>query len=226
MSFGQKDFGKHMHEILRIPSKPPNIEFLKHNLNKEEIKQFMNKDSLLTDITCLLNLTQRVAANILGLSESGLCKKFKQNNANKKWPYRRIQKIEKKIKCTNDKNEIYKLIEKKNKTLIPAYIYLTRFYTIDEIEHYITKKKQLNDYNFGRSHENFKVKVFDSNNKLEKNNSKKSLCESYNYYNQTINKTFFETILQKEIENVKTLYCGKCYEKTVKNQNYCYCYLN
>lgn len=48
------------------------------------------------DITSLLGLPQRQAAEILGISESMLCKRYKECTQ-RKWPYRYLGKIEKKI---------------------------------------------------------------------------------------------------------------------------------
>ena len=52
--------------------------------------------SRLVDITSLLGLPQRQAAEVLGISESMLCKRYKECTK-RKWPYRYLGKIEKKI---------------------------------------------------------------------------------------------------------------------------------
>lgn len=48
------------------------------------------------DITDLLLLPQKIAAQRLGLSESMLCKRFKEATR-RKWPYRNVQKLDKLI---------------------------------------------------------------------------------------------------------------------------------
>jgi len=50
----------------------------------------------LTDITHLLTLPQKEAAKILGISESMLCKRFKEQTQ-RKWPYRYLRKVERQI---------------------------------------------------------------------------------------------------------------------------------
>lgn len=53
-------------------------------------------DSFTIDITNLLRLPQKEAANKLGISESMLCKRFKESTK-RKWPFRYLRKIEKTI---------------------------------------------------------------------------------------------------------------------------------
>eukprot|EP01091_Cochliopodium_minus_P003508 TRINITY_DN1343_c0_g1_i2.p1 TRINITY_DN1343_c0_g1~~TRINITY_DN1343_c0_g1_i2.p1 ORF type:complete len:131 (-),score=38.88 TRINITY_DN1343_c0_g1_i2:340-732(-) len=122
-----------------MPSHAPIIEHLKRNMEPEEIEKFSKKNTLLTDITTLLNLPQKLAALKLDMSESMLCKKFKET-VNKKWPFRQIQKIEREIAATDNKNEIERLTEKRNSNLYPVSIYLRRFHTQREVEDYISKK--------------------------------------------------------------------------------------
>ena len=60
---------------------PPNTDKLIEYLNREKnISKYSKKCTLMTDITCLMVLPQKVAAGILNLSESMLCKKFKELN--------------------------------------------------------------------------------------------------------------------------------------------------
>jgi hypothetical protein len=54
------------------------------------------EDSQFVDITALLVLPQKEAAAKLGISESMLCKRFKESTR-RKWPYRYLRKIEKMI---------------------------------------------------------------------------------------------------------------------------------
>jgi len=49
-----------------------------------------------TDITHLLTLPQKEAARILGISESMLCKRFKEQTQ-RKWPYRYLRKVERQM---------------------------------------------------------------------------------------------------------------------------------
>jgi len=51
-------------------------------------------DSNFVDITSLLVLPQKEAASRLGISESMLCKRFKESTR-RKWPYRYLRKIDK-----------------------------------------------------------------------------------------------------------------------------------
>jgi hypothetical protein len=52
--------------------------------------------SQMVDITELLGLPQRQAAEVLGISESMLCKRYKERTK-RKWPFRYLGKLEKKI---------------------------------------------------------------------------------------------------------------------------------
>lgn len=52
--------------------------------------------SRMVDITALLGLPQRQAAEVLGISESMLCKRYKERTQ-RKWPYRYLGKVEKRI---------------------------------------------------------------------------------------------------------------------------------
>ena len=51
---------------------------------------------MFTDITHLLTLPQKEAARILGISESMLCKRFKEQTQ-RKWPYRYLRKVERQM---------------------------------------------------------------------------------------------------------------------------------
>eukprot|EP01125_Pyxidicula_operculata_P000791 TRINITY_DN106_c0_g1_i1.p1 TRINITY_DN106_c0_g1~~TRINITY_DN106_c0_g1_i1.p1 ORF type:complete len:490 (-),score=108.57 TRINITY_DN106_c0_g1_i1:481-1950(-) len=63
-------------------------------------------DSNYVDITDLLTLPQKEAASRLGISESMLCKRFKECTR-RKWPYRYLRKIDKMIRLLtlNKKND-------------------------------------------------------------------------------------------------------------------------
>eukprot|EP01129_Flabellula_baltica_P004320 TRINITY_DN1495_c0_g2_i2.p1 TRINITY_DN1495_c0_g2~~TRINITY_DN1495_c0_g2_i2.p1 ORF type:complete len:444 (-),score=98.72 TRINITY_DN1495_c0_g2_i2:128-1405(-) len=65
--------------------------------SKEPKKKRCRDDSKYVDITALLVLPQKEAAAKLGISESMLCKRFKESTR-RKWPYRYLRKIEKTIK--------------------------------------------------------------------------------------------------------------------------------
>jgi len=56
------------------------------------------------DITSLLNLPQKEAARKLGISESMLCKRFKETTR-RKWPYRYVRKLEKIIEALRQQND-------------------------------------------------------------------------------------------------------------------------
>jgi len=60
-------------------------------------KRARGDDSKYVDITALLVLPQKEAASRLGISESMLCKRFKECTR-RKWPYRYLRKIDKMIK--------------------------------------------------------------------------------------------------------------------------------
>jgi len=59
-------------------------------------KKNRKRPCVLTDITHLLTLPQKEAAKILGISESMLCKRFKEQTQ-RKWPYRYLRKVERQI---------------------------------------------------------------------------------------------------------------------------------
>lgn len=79
-------------------------------------------------------MPQRVAAKKLGLLPSNFCKIFKKGTNGKKWPYRRISKIERILylllrnsgrNCKVEEKmlyEIQKLIEEREELLHPIYI--------------------------------------------------------------------------------------------------------
>lgn len=54
----------------------------------------------MVDITSLLGMPQRQAAEVLGISESMLCKRYKECTK-RKWPFRYLGKLEKKINAKN-----------------------------------------------------------------------------------------------------------------------------
>ena len=95
----------------------------------------LKKSSLLTDITPLLILPQKVAAERLGLSESMLCKRFKERT-NKKWPYRQLRKIEREIAISKSKAEIKKLLNEKEECLAPVSIRIRRYRTQQEVDNF------------------------------------------------------------------------------------------
>eukprot|EP01091_Cochliopodium_minus_P012586 TRINITY_DN383_c0_g1_i1.p1 TRINITY_DN383_c0_g1~~TRINITY_DN383_c0_g1_i1.p1 ORF type:complete len:161 (-),score=49.87 TRINITY_DN383_c0_g1_i1:102-584(-) len=77
------------------------------------------------DITDLLSLPQKIAAAKLGISESMLCKKFKETT-NRKWPYRYLQKLERDLADCTTNEEINELENKKKEFLSPVSIYIKR----------------------------------------------------------------------------------------------------
>jgi len=64
--------------------------------NVQPKKKNRKRPCVLTDITHLLTLPQKEAAKILGISESMLCKRFKEQTQ-RKWPYRYLRKVERQI---------------------------------------------------------------------------------------------------------------------------------
>jgi len=77
--------------------------------------------------------TQKAAAAKLDMSESMLCKKFKES-VNKKWPYRQIRKIEREIAITENSDELEKLILMRNEYMGPVSIYLRRYLSQEEAD--------------------------------------------------------------------------------------------
>merc|ERR1711916_237421 len=78
--------------------------------------------SRLVDITSLLGLPQRQAAEVLGISESMLCKRYKECTK-RKWPYRYLGKIEKKIAAKQALLE--RLLKEREQCLLPVSIRVT-----------------------------------------------------------------------------------------------------
>lgn len=94
-----------------------------------------SQDSQYVDITNLLPLPQKEAANLLGISESMLCKRFKESTK-RKWPFRFLKKIEKTIKSLEhsrkqgsitqqDQLKLDDLLLKKDECLAPVRIRIT-----------------------------------------------------------------------------------------------------
>ncbi|PRP87813.1 hypothetical protein PROFUN_04287 [Planoprotostelium fungivorum] len=91
---------------------------------------------ILQDITELLTLPQKEAALKLGISESMLCKRFKESTR-RKWPYRYLRKLEKVIKMLvvqesdgsmpsrEDRDKLDRLVKEKEECLRPVKIRIT-----------------------------------------------------------------------------------------------------
>jgi hypothetical protein len=91
-------------------------------------------DGMLVDVTHLLVLPQRDAALILGVSESMLCKRFKEV-AKIQWPHRRVVRLDKKIATTKQRllftgsresNAMEILSSEREMLLQPVLIRMTR----------------------------------------------------------------------------------------------------
>jgi len=102
-----------------------------------------NRDSKYIDITPLLSLPQKQAALKLGISESMLCKRFKENTR-RKWPYRHIQKLDKMIrvlasqKLEDDTQEkLHRLQSERDECLQPVSIRITSRDNLDSPETFI-----------------------------------------------------------------------------------------
>jgi len=89
------------------------------------------------DITSLLNVPQKEAANRLGISESMLCKRFKETTK-RKWPYRYLRKIDKMVNlltlnkrgeamAPEDIEKMEKLKEERAECLLPVKIRITGY---------------------------------------------------------------------------------------------------
>jgi len=117
---------------------------IQNNNNKNNLPltiDFSN-DCYYIDITNLLQLPQKEAASKLGISESMLCKRFKESTK-RKWPYRYLRKIEKIIQIhqldnynnkqenisknfhKEEKEKIEKLLKEKEECLKPVKIRIT-----------------------------------------------------------------------------------------------------
>eukprot|EP01096_Ripella_sp_DP13-Kostka_P001939 TRINITY_DN1250_c1_g1_i2.p1 TRINITY_DN1250_c1_g1~~TRINITY_DN1250_c1_g1_i2.p1 ORF type:complete len:998 (+),score=435.21 TRINITY_DN1250_c1_g1_i2:310-2994(+) len=92
-------------------------------------------DIKFVDITELLVLPQKEAAKRLGISESMLCKRFKESTR-RKWPYRNLRKIEKVVNAMrahkldncltmDERDRIDRLQQEKRECLKPVRIRLT-----------------------------------------------------------------------------------------------------
>lgn len=93
-------------------------------------------ESDLSDITSLLSLPQKEAAQRLGISESMLCKRFKECTR-RKWPFRLLRKIEKTISTLEaqqileplsleDQDKLEELRKQRVECLAPVKIRITR----------------------------------------------------------------------------------------------------
>jgi hypothetical protein len=85
------------------------------------------------DITDFLTLPQKEAATRLGISESMLCKRFKECTR-RKWPYRYVRKIDKVITMlsqdtqaitADEKKKLEKLAKEREERLQPVKIRIT-----------------------------------------------------------------------------------------------------
>mmetsp|Transcript_5897 Transcript_5897/g.6425 ORF Transcript_5897/g.6425 Transcript_5897/m.6425 type:complete len:479 (+) Transcript_5897:86-1522(+) len=99
-------------------------------------KRAKQHDGTYIDITHLLCLPQKVAASTLGISESMLCKRFKECTR-RKWPYRYLKKIEKTINMLqyqqqageitkDDEKRLQRHLEERAQCLAPVRIRITR----------------------------------------------------------------------------------------------------
>jgi len=94
-------------------------------------RQKKELDGNYIDITDLLTLPQKEAAMRLGISESMLCKRFKECTR-RKWPFRYLRKIEKTLKMKpediitkEDQEKIKKLTKEREECLRPVKIRIT-----------------------------------------------------------------------------------------------------
>jgi hypothetical protein len=104
----------------------------------------------MVDITALLSLPQRDAALHLGISESMLCKRYKECT-NLKWPHRYLGKLDKKIAAKRaalahapsalDDEALVKLLEEKARILKPVQIRLSDVQEDGEDEEQVTEKR-------------------------------------------------------------------------------------
>jgi len=105
------------------------------NLKTNKKKSRTDIDCNYIDITPLLVLPQKEAASKLGISESMLCKRFKECTR-RKWPYRYLRKIDKMLQMfspkgeysfagTEDQEKIQRLRKEREECLQPVKIRIT-----------------------------------------------------------------------------------------------------
>ena len=102
-----------------------------HKNGIENLNTSKKKTNLLTDITDLLILPQKIAAAKLGMTESMLSKKFKEAT-NRKWPYRYLKKLERDMEEAKNEEQKEKLTEQREELLSPVSIYVKRIPTKDD----------------------------------------------------------------------------------------------
>lgn len=102
---------------------------------KKRFRPGETDDCTFVDITALLVLPQKEAASKLGISESMLCKRFKECTR-RKWPYRYLRKIDKMIRgmtlnkdasalSSEDRSKIERLTQERKQCLEPVKIRIT-----------------------------------------------------------------------------------------------------
>jgi len=102
---------------------------------KKRFRPGETEDCTFVDITSLLVLPQKEAASKLGISESMLCKRFKECTR-RKWPYRYLRKIDKMIRVMTvnkdvsiltgeEKSKIERLTLERKQCLEPVRIRIT-----------------------------------------------------------------------------------------------------
>lgn len=104
--------------------------------DEDESKDLASAEGNFIDITVLLTLPQKEAAKKLGISESMLCKRFKECTR-RKWPYRYLRKIDKIITMLNlhkadgqgmseeDRDKLTRLHKEREECLRPVKIRIT-----------------------------------------------------------------------------------------------------
>jgi hypothetical protein len=105
---------------------------------EEAPKDTTSSEGNYIDITDLLTLPQKEAAKKLGISESMLCKRFKECTR-RKWPYRYLRKIDKIINMLNlhkadgegmseeDRDKLTRLHKEREECLRPVKIRITSY---------------------------------------------------------------------------------------------------
>jgi len=83
-------------EISLKRKREPEDKDLESVSDSQAKKTKRKRPCVFTDITHLLTLPQKEAARILGISESMLCKRFKEQTQ-RKWPYRYLRKVERQM---------------------------------------------------------------------------------------------------------------------------------
>lgn len=135
---------------------PQPVKSKKHKISNDSSEKYN------IDITHLLSLPQKEAAAKLGISESMLCKRFKESTK-RKWPFRYLRKIEKTINnlkemkkigtiSPQDQAKLDDLLYQKKMCLAPVKIRITNYDRLPIIPHQSEDITETHDMSDDSSH--------------------------------------------------------------------------